>query len=101
MYRKGSPREPSLLLGRSFDWRVLSNATLRSLRQYCGAYSQRDCVFGQDRGLKEDSNDVDELVEEHNQEPITEELMKLHYVSQQEIMEESLSEKEEVTATIF
>ncbi|GBL84656.1 hypothetical protein AVEN_191114-1 [Araneus ventricosus] len=33
MRGKGLPREPSLLLG-SFGQRVLSNATLRSLRQH-------------------------------------------------------------------
>ncbi|GBM91802.1 hypothetical protein AVEN_194200-1 [Araneus ventricosus] len=44
--------------------------------------------------LEVDSNDIDELVEEHNQELTTEELMELHCVSQQEVMEESLSEEE-------
>ena len=40
-----------------------------------------------------------ELVEEHSQELTTEELMELHCVSQQEVVEESLSEEEEeVTA---
>ncbi|GBO19960.1 hypothetical protein AVEN_45192-1 [Araneus ventricosus] len=49
------------------------------------------------KGLELDSNYIDELVEEHNLELTTEELMELHCVSQQEVMEESLSEKE-VTA---
>ncbi|GBM59855.1 hypothetical protein AVEN_96271-1 [Araneus ventricosus] len=44
------------------------------------------------------SNDIDKLVEEHNQQLTTVDLMKLHYVSQQDVMEERLSEKEEVTA---
>ncbi|GBM43108.1 hypothetical protein AVEN_269923-1 [Araneus ventricosus] len=48
----------------------------------CGAYSQRDSVFGQDQGI------IDELVEEHNQELTTKERKELHYVSQQEVMEE-------------
>ncbi|GBO26528.1 hypothetical protein AVEN_253957-1 [Araneus ventricosus] len=50
-------------------------------------------------GLEVDSNDIDELVEEHSQELSTEELAELHCASQQEVVEESLSEKdEEVTA---
>ncbi|GBM77048.1 hypothetical protein AVEN_79059-1 [Araneus ventricosus] len=48
-------------------------------------------------GLEVDSNNIDELVEEHNQELTTEELMELHCVSQQEVMEQSLSEWKEVT----
>ncbi|PNF30455.1 hypothetical protein B7P43_G12495 [Cryptotermes secundus] len=48
-------------------------------------------------GLEVGNNDIDELVEEHSQELTTEELMELHCVSQQEVVEESLSE-EEVTA---
>ncbi|GBM20232.1 hypothetical protein AVEN_216652-1 [Araneus ventricosus] len=32
------------------------------------------------RGLEVDKNDIDELVEEHNQDLTTEELMKLHCV---------------------
>ncbi|GBL78100.1 hypothetical protein AVEN_143394-1 [Araneus ventricosus] len=50
------------------------------------------------RGLEVDSNDIGELVEEHSQELTTEELMELHCVSQQEVMEKSLSEEEKVTA---
>ncbi|GBL90288.1 hypothetical protein AVEN_130386-1 [Araneus ventricosus] len=38
------------------------------------------------------------LVEEHNQELTTEDLMELHCDSQQEVKEESLSEEEGVTA---
>ncbi|GBN54890.1 hypothetical protein AVEN_19155-1 [Araneus ventricosus] len=48
-------------------------------------------------GLEADSNDIDELEEEHGQELTTDELMKLHCVSQQEVVEESLSEVEKVT----
>ncbi|PNF27366.1 hypothetical protein B7P43_G01189 [Cryptotermes secundus] len=50
-------------------------------------------------GLEVDNSDIDELVEEHIQELTTEELMEFHCVSQQEVVEESLSEEEqEVTA---
>ncbi|PNF40924.1 hypothetical protein B7P43_G14973 [Cryptotermes secundus] len=50
-------------------------------------------------GLEVDNNDIDELVEENSQELTTEELMELHCVTQQEVVEESLSEEgEEVTA---
>ncbi|GBM59556.1 hypothetical protein AVEN_268737-1 [Araneus ventricosus] len=45
-----------------------------------------------------DKNDIGELVEEHNQELIIEELMEFRCVSQQPVVEESLSEEEEVTA---
>ncbi|GBO17898.1 hypothetical protein AVEN_12175-1 [Araneus ventricosus] len=48
-------------------------------------------------GVEVDNNDIDELVEEHSQELITEELMNLHCVSQQGV-EESLLEEEKVTA---
>lgn len=48
-------------------------------------------------GLEVDCSDIEELVEEHTQELTTEELMELHCVSQQEVLEESLSEEEEVT----
>ncbi|GBN75763.1 hypothetical protein AVEN_2708-1 [Araneus ventricosus] len=50
------------------------------------------------RGLEVDRNDIYQRVEEHNKDLNTEELTKLHCASQQEVMEESLSEKEEVTA---
>ncbi|PNF38060.1 hypothetical protein B7P43_G00349 [Cryptotermes secundus] len=46
-------------------------------------------------GLEVDNNDIDELVEEHSQQLTTEELMELHCVSQQEVVEVSLSEEEE------
>ncbi|GBM46308.1 hypothetical protein AVEN_88002-1 [Araneus ventricosus] len=46
--------------------------------------------------LELDKNDIDELVEEQSQELTTEELTELYCVPQQELMEESLSEKEEV-----
>ncbi|GBM27278.1 hypothetical protein AVEN_208439-1 [Araneus ventricosus] len=45
-----------------------------------------------------DDNDIDGLEEEHIQELTIEELMELHCVSQHVVVEESLSEKEEVTA---
>ncbi|GBM44917.1 hypothetical protein AVEN_94520-1 [Araneus ventricosus] len=45
-------------------------------------------------------NDIDELVEEHNQELIYKELLDLHCVSQQEVMEESLSEREAALGVI-
>ncbi|PNF19045.1 hypothetical protein B7P43_G11706 [Cryptotermes secundus] len=46
-------------------------------------------------GLEVDNNDIDELVEKHSQELTTEELMEFHCVSQQEVVEKSLSEEEE------
>ncbi|GBO22366.1 hypothetical protein AVEN_32173-1, partial [Araneus ventricosus] len=60
----------------------------------CGAYSQRDCDFGQDQAMKVDSKDIGELVEEQNQEMTTEELMQLHCISQREVIQERLSEEE-------
>ncbi|GBM10278.1 hypothetical protein AVEN_49998-1 [Araneus ventricosus] len=45
-------------------------------------------------GLKVDKNDIHEIVEEHNQDPTTEELVELQCVSQQEAVEVSLSEEE-------
>ncbi|GBN72724.1 hypothetical protein AVEN_161784-1 [Araneus ventricosus] len=81
MHVKGLPREPALLLGKRFGGRVLSNVILRT------------------HGLEENSNDIDELVEEHSQELTTEELTDLQRDLQQEVMEERLTEKEEkVTA---
>ncbi|GBO13693.1 hypothetical protein AVEN_73278-1 [Araneus ventricosus] len=49
------------------------------------------------RKITVDDNDIDGLVEEHIQELATEALIELHCVSQHEVVEESLSEKEEVT----
>ncbi|GBM28002.1 hypothetical protein AVEN_217902-1 [Araneus ventricosus] len=73
--------------------------TLRSLRQYLWSLTVNEIVsLAKVRRLEVDSDDIDELVEEHNQELTTEKLMELHFVSQQEIMDESLSEEEEVTA---
>ncbi|GBO02938.1 hypothetical protein AVEN_19528-1, partial [Araneus ventricosus] len=40
-------------------------------------------------------NDIDELEEDHNQELTTEELMELHCVSQQEVVQESWTEDKE------
>ncbi|GBM36954.1 hypothetical protein AVEN_153906-1 [Araneus ventricosus] len=85
---KGLPRERSLLLGRSSGRRI-SNVTLRSLRQYSvDPIVNEIASLAKIRGLEADSNDIDELVEEHNQELTTEELMDLHCISQQEVMEE-------------
>ncbi|GBM08269.1 Tigger transposable element-derived protein 1 [Araneus ventricosus] len=50
-------------------------------------------------GLEVDSNDIEQLVEEHNQELTTEELLELHRVSQQEVEEGSLSEEEDEAIT--
>ncbi|GBN93842.1 hypothetical protein AVEN_217304-1 [Araneus ventricosus] len=75
---------------RSFGRRLLSNVTLRSLRQYpVEPIVNEIASLVKIRGLEVDSNDIDGLVEEHNQE-----LMELHCVSQQEVMEESLPEEE-------
>ncbi|GBM43721.1 hypothetical protein AVEN_249117-1, partial [Araneus ventricosus] len=49
-------------------------------------------------GLDVDNYDIDELVEEHSQELTTGELIELHWVSQQEVVEESLSEEEGITS---
>ncbi|GBM10285.1 hypothetical protein AVEN_50003-1 [Araneus ventricosus] len=100
MRRKKLSRDPSpLLLGRRFVWRALSEVTLKYFRQYLR--SQRDCVLGQDHGTVSGEmarNDIDELVEEHRQKLTTEELIELHCVSQKTVVEENLSEEEQVTA---
>ncbi|GBM42961.1 hypothetical protein AVEN_51579-1 [Araneus ventricosus] len=44
-------------------------------------------------GLEVDNNDIDEFVEEHSQELITEELMEFYCVSLQKVVEESLSKE--------
>ncbi|GBM50571.1 hypothetical protein AVEN_266788-1 [Araneus ventricosus] len=44
-------------------------------------------------GLEVDNNDIDEFVEEHSQELATKELMELHCISLQEVVEESSSEE--------
>ncbi|GBM79032.1 hypothetical protein AVEN_23071-1 [Araneus ventricosus] len=49
-------------------------------------------------GVEMDNNNINELVAEHSQDLNTEELMELHCVSLQEVLEESLSEEKEVTA---
>ncbi|GBL94413.1 hypothetical protein AVEN_7381-1 [Araneus ventricosus] len=48
--------------------------------------------------LEVDNNNIDEFVEEHSQELTTEGFKAFHHVSQQEDVEESLSEEEKVTA---
>ncbi|GBM92028.1 hypothetical protein AVEN_5492-1 [Araneus ventricosus] len=80
------PRDPSLLNGRSFGRKVLSNVVLRHLRQY----SLEDEIVSLVK--------MAGLSEEHNEELTTEKLIELHCISQQEVTEESLSEEEEVTA---
>ncbi|GBM97808.1 hypothetical protein AVEN_250983-1 [Araneus ventricosus] len=88
------PRETPLLLGRSFGRRVLSNMTLGSLRQYSVEPIVHEIVsLAKIRGLEVGSNDIYELVEEHNQELTMLELMELHCVSQQEVMDEELTAK--------
>ncbi|GBL90421.1 hypothetical protein AVEN_178849-1 [Araneus ventricosus] len=64
-------------LGRSFGWRVFSNVTLRSPRQYpLELILVNEIVaLAKIRGLEVDSNDISELVEEHNQELNTEEIL--------------------------
>ncbi|GBM25512.1 hypothetical protein AVEN_62264-1 [Araneus ventricosus] len=53
------PRDPSLLLGRNADLRVLSNVTLRSLRQYPVLPIVNEIVsLAKIRGLEVDSNDM-------------------------------------------
>ncbi|GBN15744.1 hypothetical protein AVEN_132046-1 [Araneus ventricosus] len=49
-------------------------------------------------GLEVDKNDIDELKEAHGQELTTEDLKKFNCVQQQEVVEKSLSEKQEVVA---
>ncbi|GBM49483.1 hypothetical protein AVEN_142619-1 [Araneus ventricosus] len=95
MHGKWLPREPSLLLRRSFGRRVLWNVTLKSKRQYPVDLIIKEIVsLAKSRELEVDSIDIDE----HSQQLTTEELMQLHCVSQQEIIEESLTKEEEVTA---
>ncbi|GBN52903.1 hypothetical protein AVEN_44443-1 [Araneus ventricosus] len=96
MHGKVQPREPSFLLRKSFNRRVLSNVTLRNRRLPVEQIVNEILSLAKIMGMEVDSNDIDELVEEHNQELSTEELMELHCVSQQEVMGESLSEEEEV-----
>ncbi|GBM05941.1 hypothetical protein AVEN_201371-1 [Araneus ventricosus] len=89
-------REPSLLLGRGLERRALSNVTLR--QYHVEPIINETVSLVKIRGLEVRSNAIDELMEEYNQERNTEELMELHCVPQQEVMEESLSEEEEVKA---
>ncbi|GBM50183.1 hypothetical protein AVEN_71801-1 [Araneus ventricosus] len=87
MHGKGLPRVSSFLLGRSFDRSMLSNVTLRSLKQYPVEPIVNEIgSLAKIRGLEVDSNDIDELVEKQSQELTTEELMELHCVSQEEII---------------
>ncbi|GBL83420.1 hypothetical protein AVEN_110718-1 [Araneus ventricosus] len=99
MHGKRLPREHSLLLGRRFGRRVLSNVTLRNLRQCPVERIANEIVsFAKIMGLEVDSNDIDELVEEHSHDLTNEELMELHCVSQQEVVKDSLPEEEEIIA---
>ncbi|GBM33733.1 hypothetical protein AVEN_47039-1 [Araneus ventricosus] len=85
------PIEPSLLLGRIFSRRVLSNLTLTSLRQCPEEPVVNEIVsLAKSRGLEMDSNGIDDLVEEHSQELTIGKLMELHCASRQEVMEEKL-----------
>ncbi|GBM83261.1 hypothetical protein AVEN_256578-1 [Araneus ventricosus] len=60
MHGKGLPREPSLLLGRSFCRRVLSNVTSRSLKQHPAQPIVNEIVSLSKIGaLEVDSNDID------------------------------------------
>ncbi|GBM34431.1 hypothetical protein AVEN_226847-1 [Araneus ventricosus] len=77
------PRDPSLVNGRSFGWRVLSNVVLRRLRQYPVEDTVNEIV-----SLVK----IRRLAEEHKEELTTEKLLELHCISQQEVMEERLSE---------
>ncbi|GBM33730.1 hypothetical protein AVEN_47036-1 [Araneus ventricosus] len=89
------PIEPSLLLGRIFSRRVLSNVTLTTLRQCPVEPIVNEIVsLAKNRGLEMDSNGIDELVEEHNQELTIEKLMDFICASQQEVMEEMLTANE-------
>jgi hypothetical protein len=51
--------------------------------------------LGKTMGLEVNEDDIQELVEEHDQELTTDELMDLHHKQQQEVMEEVSSEEEE------
>ncbi|GBL81928.1 hypothetical protein AVEN_50517-1 [Araneus ventricosus] len=52
-------------------------------------------------GLEMDKNDIDELVEEHNQELTTEDLKEFHCVSEQEAGEErSVTENQQSSSSI-
>lgn len=52
--------------------------------------------LGVSMGMEVDSDDVEELVEDHNIELTTEELRDLHMEQQQEVAEELSSEEEKV-----
>ncbi|GBM25923.1 hypothetical protein AVEN_94367-1 [Araneus ventricosus] len=98
MHEKRLRREPSLLLEESLGRRVLSNVTLRGLRQHpVETIVNEIASLANIRGPEVNNSGIDQLVKKHNQELTTEELMEFHCVSQQEVMEESLSEEEEVT----
>ncbi|GBM30579.1 hypothetical protein AVEN_27615-1 [Araneus ventricosus] len=81
------PREPSHLLGRNFGRRVLSNLTMKNLRQYPVEPIVNEIVsLVKIRELEVNSNYIDDLLEERNQDLTTEEPKELHCVSQEEVM---------------
>ncbi|GBN16519.1 hypothetical protein AVEN_64218-1 [Araneus ventricosus] len=95
---EGVIKRPSLLPRRSFGRKGLSNVTLMSLRQYpVEPIVNEIASLAKIMGLEVD-NDIDELVEDHSQGLTNEELTEFHCISQQEVVEESLSNEEEVTA---
>ncbi|GBM75616.1 hypothetical protein AVEN_101309-1 [Araneus ventricosus] len=96
---KKLPREPSFLLGRnSGRRRVLSSVALR-VKPIVSQILAKSSL-AKIRELEVDSNDIDELVEEHNQDPITEDLKEFHCVSQQEVVEEEITAKQQCSNSI-
>ncbi|GBM40386.1 hypothetical protein AVEN_106132-1 [Araneus ventricosus] len=86
------PQNERKCMGRGFQenphfcWKKLWSETVvecdieESETEPCGAYSHLRLHLTKIRGLEVDSNDIDELVEEHNQKLTTEELMELQSV---------------------
>ncbi|GBL84459.1 hypothetical protein AVEN_117215-1 [Araneus ventricosus] len=85
---KGLPGEAHFCLEESLVRVSCRNGIEETEAVLCGAYSRRDCVFGEDQRLEVGSDDIDELVEEHNQDLTTEELMELHCVSPESLSED-------------
>ncbi|GBN79228.1 hypothetical protein AVEN_13100-1 [Araneus ventricosus] len=95
---EGVIKRLSLLPRRSFGRKGLSNVTLMSLRQYpVEPIVNEIASLAKIMGLEVD-NDIDELVEDRSQGLTNEELTEFHCISQQEVVEESLSDEEEVIA---
>ncbi|GBL76144.1 hypothetical protein AVEN_234430-1 [Araneus ventricosus] len=83
---EGKQKNPQFCLEeRSFGRRVSSNETLKSLSSTAEPVVNEIVSLAKIRGLEVD---IDEIAEEHNKELTTEELMELHCVQQQEVMEE-------------